>query len=52
MTPQSNVVPGLIALLGLTVVTGSAQQSRPAITGVSHMSVYSADAAASEHFYT
>jgi catechol 2,3-dioxygenase-like lactoylglutathione lyase family enzyme len=29
----------------------SAQQKRPAITGISHMCVYSSDAAATEHFY-
>jgi len=31
--------------------TAQAQQKRPAITGISHMCVYSSDAKASEHFY-
>jgi catechol 2,3-dioxygenase-like lactoylglutathione lyase family enzyme len=33
------------------VAVASAQQSRPAITGISHMCVYASDTKASEHFY-
>jgi len=40
-----------ISLLALGV-TGLSAQSRPAITGISHMSVYASDPVASEHFYT
>lgn len=41
-----------VALVGL-LLSGStqAQRPRPKITGVSHLSVYTADSAASEHFY-
>lgn len=39
-----------ICLLNL-VAPALGQQKRPAITGISHMCVYSSDAAASEHFY-
>ncbi len=38
-------------LLGFAAVAW-AQPNRPAITGISHMTVYSADAKASEHFYS
>jgi catechol 2,3-dioxygenase-like lactoylglutathione lyase family enzyme len=38
--------------LGAITVMGFAQQSRPTIIGISHMSVYTADPVASEHFYT
>ncbi len=34
-----------------SVVSLSAQDQRPQITGISHMTVYSSDRAASEHFY-
>ena len=44
------------SLLFLTAITGiaslSAQEERPQITGISHMTVYSSDRAASEHFYS
>ena len=33
------------------IATAASAQTRPAITGISHMCVYSADAAASDHFY-
>lgn len=42
------------ALIALSLLGGSAPAAtpeRPAITGVSHLAVYSADPAASEHFY-
>lgn len=39
------------ALLFLAAVTICPAQTRPAITGISHMCLYSSDAAASEHFY-
>ena len=47
----------LTCLLLATCLTSAplatlAQQSRPAITGISHMCVYSSDAAATDHFYT
>jgi catechol 2,3-dioxygenase-like lactoylglutathione lyase family enzyme len=41
----------LLAVLALTVTGAQAQQSRPPITGISHISVYSTDEAASEAFY-
>jgi catechol 2,3-dioxygenase-like lactoylglutathione lyase family enzyme len=39
----------LILINGFAAAVG--QQNRPAITGISHMCVYSGDAAASDHFY-
>src|ERR1039458_9745637 len=33
------------------VASATGQQNRPAITGISHMCVYSSDATATEHFY-
>jgi catechol 2,3-dioxygenase-like lactoylglutathione lyase family enzyme len=39
------------AFLVLGVASVPAQKSSPAITGISHMCVYAADPAASEHFY-
>src|ERR1700692_2863081 len=44
-------VLALAACLLFTVGTAVAQQSRPAITGISHMCVYASDAAAADHFY-
>ncbi len=38
-------------LLAASAVPTVQAQKRPAITGISHMCVYSADAAASDHFY-
>jgi catechol 2,3-dioxygenase-like lactoylglutathione lyase family enzyme len=42
-----------IALLTLAAVCGlgHAQQGRPAITGISHMAVYTSDPTAADHFY-
>lgn len=47
---------GLASWLGMflelvALGTSAAQGARPAITGISHMSVYTSDAAAAEHFY-
>jgi catechol 2,3-dioxygenase-like lactoylglutathione lyase family enzyme len=42
----------LAACLLVGLGSASGQQSRPAITGVSHMCVYASDAAATDHFYT
>lgn len=42
---------GLACCATIAVATASAQQNRPAITGISHMCVYASNAAASEHFY-
>jgi catechol 2,3-dioxygenase-like lactoylglutathione lyase family enzyme len=39
-------------LLGAAASPALAKDVRPAITGVSHLAVYSTDRAASEHFYT
>ena len=40
------------AMLGATMMAGTVQAAeRPAITGISHIAVYSADAAATEQFY-
>jgi catechol 2,3-dioxygenase-like lactoylglutathione lyase family enzyme len=41
----------LASCLALSAAGLGAQQSRPAITGISHMSVYTSDPVASEHFY-
>jgi len=38
-------------MLGGAAVPVAAQDTRPAITGISHLAVYSTDRAASEHFY-
>lgn len=43
---------GLMACLIAGVTSATAQQTRPAITGISHMCVYASDPGASEHFYT
>jgi catechol 2,3-dioxygenase-like lactoylglutathione lyase family enzyme len=45
---------GILSLLMTSAVSSSLgqQQHRPRITGISHMCVYSADAAATDHFYT
>src|SRR4051812_11113972 len=42
---------GLAFCVAITTVGAAEQPSRPAITGISHMCVYSSDAQASEHFY-
>src|ERR1700722_2046239 len=42
---------GLASCLLFGIASAVGQQSRPAITGVSHMCVYSSDAAASDNFY-
>lgn len=44
----------LSALVSSLTVAGVAQSAtpRPAITGVSHLAIYTSDAAATEHFYT
>jgi catechol 2,3-dioxygenase-like lactoylglutathione lyase family enzyme len=42
---------GLAFCLINTVAGATGQQNRPAITGISHMCVYSSDASATEHFY-
>jgi catechol 2,3-dioxygenase-like lactoylglutathione lyase family enzyme len=39
-------------LLLLTAVAGAQGPARPKITGVSHLAVYTSDAAATEHYYT
>lgn len=46
-------IAGLAALLLVSIpfVNGQASNSRPAITGISHLGVYSADAAKTEAFY-
>ena len=45
---------GLLAVLGVCAVTAAAQGglTRPKITGISHLAVYTSDAAATEHYYT
>ncbi|WP_158946002.1 VOC family protein [Granulicella sp. S190] len=43
---------GLASCMLATTASILGQQSRPAITGISHMSVFTSDPAASEHFYT
>jgi catechol 2,3-dioxygenase-like lactoylglutathione lyase family enzyme len=40
----------LLAVVAVTTLVATAQ-TRPAITGISHMCVYASDAQASEHFY-
>jgi len=42
---------GLAFCMTTVVITAMGQQKRPAITGISHMCVYSSDAVASDHFY-
>ncbi len=42
---------GVVSCLGLGVASLWGQAGRPEITGISHMSVYTSDAAAAEHFY-
>jgi catechol 2,3-dioxygenase-like lactoylglutathione lyase family enzyme len=41
----------LVAALTAAPLTTLAQQSRPAITGISHLCVYTSDAAGADHFY-
>jgi catechol 2,3-dioxygenase-like lactoylglutathione lyase family enzyme len=45
-------VLGVVWCLALGVACAWGQGKRPAITGVSHMSVYASDPAASDHFYS
>jgi len=52
----SNVRFAAVAMAGWMMLGGAAgpvaaQDTRPAITGISHLAVYSTDRAASEHFY-
>jgi catechol 2,3-dioxygenase-like lactoylglutathione lyase family enzyme len=42
---------GLACCLTVSVASLTGQQKRPAITGISHMCVYSSDPVASDHFY-
>jgi catechol 2,3-dioxygenase-like lactoylglutathione lyase family enzyme len=42
---------GLALCVMITAAGAAEQPSRPAITGISHMCVYSSDAQATEHFY-
>jgi catechol 2,3-dioxygenase-like lactoylglutathione lyase family enzyme len=42
---------GLAFCLTITTASAIGQPKRPAITGISHMCVYSSDPAATEHFY-
>ncbi len=52
MKPTSFMQPFVLALcLFVIAVIAGAQQSRPQITGISHMCLYSSDAGATEHFY-
>jgi catechol 2,3-dioxygenase-like lactoylglutathione lyase family enzyme len=48
------VAASLLAILGLggAAAPAPAPRARPAITGVSHLAVYSTDPVASDHFYT
>jgi catechol 2,3-dioxygenase-like lactoylglutathione lyase family enzyme len=39
------------ALLAAFALTAAAQPARPKITGISHLSVYTSDAAATDHYY-
>src|SRR5580692_11287277 len=48
----SNLALAGVAFALASLGTSSAEaQSRPAITGISHIAVYTSDAAAAEHFY-
>ena len=40
------------ALLFAAAAVTAAGQARPRITGISHLAVYTSDAAATEHYYT
>ena len=51
MTIPFRSVLGLALSLTIPVASGAGQQSRPAITGISHMCVYSSNAVAAENFY-
>jgi catechol 2,3-dioxygenase-like lactoylglutathione lyase family enzyme len=42
---------GLVGCATILVADAAEQSHRPAITGISHMCVYSSDATASDHFY-
>ncbi len=45
------ISPSLFALVSLVLVTCAFSQERPKITSISHLSVYTSDAAKAEHFY-
>lgn len=51
MTLHKIKMVGFISTLMLATISLLGQTSRPPITGISHMSVYASDPAASEHFY-
>ena len=42
----------LVALLGVTAAAAQTAPPRPKIIGISHLAVYTSDAAATEHYYT
>ena len=42
----------LVALLGMTAAAAQTAPPRPKIIGISHLAVYTSDAAATEHYYT
>jgi len=45
------LVAAIVAALGFSALVLNAQE-RPKITGISHLAVYTSDAAATEHYYT
>lgn len=46
-------VPGIAFVLSLTTIAvAQSAPARPKITGISHLAVYTSDAAATEHYYT
>jgi catechol 2,3-dioxygenase-like lactoylglutathione lyase family enzyme len=51
MTTLLKRILGLASVLTIAIASVAGQQARPAITGISHMCVYSSDANATEHFY-
>jgi catechol 2,3-dioxygenase-like lactoylglutathione lyase family enzyme len=46
------VVSASISVLGVAAAAAKTIPTRPKITGISHLSVYTSDAPAAEHFYT
>src|SRR5579875_516896 len=45
------MIRSMFALVALSALGAAAPPARPAITGISHLAVYTRDPAASEHFY-
>ena len=49
---RSNVLTAAVLVLSAAAVMAQPSPARPKITGISHLAVYTSDAAATEKYYT